>query len=54
MQVRTRFCKQWRSKGGKWGHTVLSAALGAHQHTLQSFKNIFLSKNLNFNTLKNA
>jgi len=38
----TRFCKQWHSKrrtsGGiqSWAH-----ALGAHRHTLQSFKNTF-------------
>jgi len=23
-----RFYKQWRNKGGKWRHTVLSAGLG--------------------------
>jgi len=28
--------------------------LGAHQHTLQSFKNTFLSRNLGQNMLKNA
>jgi len=22
----TRFCKQWRNKGGKWGHTVVLSA----------------------------
>jgi len=28
LKLCTRFCKEWRSKGGKWGHTVLSAGLG--------------------------
>jgi len=44
----TRFCKQWRSKGGgeggKWGHIVLSSGLRAHQHSLQLFKNMFQSR----------
>jgi len=36
----------------KWGHTFLCASLGTHQHTLQSFKNTFVSRNLDQNKLK--
>jgi len=35
-------------------HTVLTQAFGSHQHTLQSFKNTFLSRNLDQNMHKNA
>jgi len=51
----TRFGKQWRSKcGASGGIQCWAQALWAHKHTLQSFKNTFLSRNLDQNMLKNA
>jgi len=40
----TRYCKQWRSKDGKWGYTVLSAGFGGASKPLQTFKNTLLSR----------
>jgi len=49
---------QWRSKGGgvgKWGHAPRGAGIrGALAHFLHSFKNKFLSRNLDQSMLKNA
>jgi len=38
-----KFCKQWCSKreGTSGGIQSRASVLGAHQHTLQSFKNTF-------------
>jgi len=48
---------QWRSKGvgGNWRHAPRGTGpLGCISTLLQSFKNAFLSKNLDENMLKNA